>query len=105
MRLERRDDVSHGRRLLPDRTVDAGDITALLREDGVDRERGLAELPVADDELSLTASDRHERIDRLHPGVKRHVDRTPLDDSGGGPLGRHPCRGHDRSPSVYRTAQ
>ena len=47
--LERRHERGHGRELLADRDVDADEALALLVDDRVDRERGLARLAVADD--------------------------------------------------------
>ena len=79
---------------------------ALLREDRVDRERGLADLAVADDELALPASDRHERVDR--PSSRCAAARRP--DAGrrrpgaGRSTGIH-AAGTIGSPSVDRTAQ
>jgi hypothetical protein len=55
------------RRLLPDRDVDADQVLALLVDDRVDRDRRLAGLAVADDQLALAAADRHHRVDRLEP--------------------------------------
>src|SRR5205814_10195091 len=59
------------RSLLPDRDVDAEKVLPLLVDDGVDGDRGLAGLPVADDQLALTAPDRHHRIYRLEPRLHR----------------------------------
>src|SRR5204863_5593948 len=55
----------------------------LLVDDGVDRDRGLAGLPVADDELALTAADGNHRVDGLEAGLERLLDRLALDDAGG----------------------
>src|SRR5215472_4556995 len=43
------------RRLLSDRNVDADELLALLIDDRIDGNRGLAGLAIADDELTLTA--------------------------------------------------
>jgi len=80
MLFERRDDLRDRGLLLSDRDVDAGQILALLIDDRVDRDRGLAGLPVADDELALAAPDRGHRVDRLDPGLYRRVDVLPGDD-------------------------
>src|SRR5262245_59428679 len=64
-------DVRDRRHFLPDRDVDAFDVAVALVDDRVDRDRGLADLTVADDELALTATDRHHRIDTLEPDLHR----------------------------------
>jgi hypothetical protein len=81
--LERRDGLRHGGQLLPDRDVDADEVAALLVDDRVDRDRGLARLAVADDQLALAAADRDQRVDRLDAGLDRRVDRLADDDAGG----------------------
>ena len=55
---------------------------ALLVDDRVDRDRGLAGLAVADDQLALAAADRHHRVDRLEAGLQRLLDRLAIDDAG-----------------------
>ncbi len=50
------------RALLADRDVDAGDVPALLVDNGVDRNGGLSGLTVADDQLTLSAADRGKRM-------------------------------------------
>ena len=81
MLLERRDGLRDRRALLPDRDVDALHALTALVEDRVDRNRGLAGLAVADDELTLTATDRRHGIDRLDPGLQRLVHRLAADDA------------------------
>src|SRR5215470_7160345 len=79
------------RALLPHRHVDAIEldllvvrgVERLLVEDGIERDRGLAGLAVADDQLALTAPNRDQRIDRLQPGGHRLVHRFARDDAGG----------------------
>src|ERR1700731_24446 len=77
--------------LLADRDVDAPHlllgIAALpvlpLVEDGVNTDRGLAGLAVADDQLALAAPDRSLRVNRLDTGLQRFLDALAL----------HPRRG------------
>src|SRR6202012_5831136 len=72
--------------LLADRDVDAADLlgrvtrgpVVLLVDDRVDRDRALAGLPVAADQLPLAAADRGHRVDRLDAGLQRLLDRLPL---------------------------
>src|SRR5699024_6020906 len=93
------------RALLTHRHVNALDTGALLVDDRVDRHRGLAGLTVADDQLALTAADRHHGVDRLQAGLYRlvaalagnHTRRDPLDRLGG-------CR-LDGAVAVDRAAQ
>ncbi len=73
--LEDRDGVGDGRELLADRHVDADEALALLVDDRVDGDGGLARLAVADDQLALAAADRDERVDGLDAGLDRRVDR------------------------------
>ena len=68
--------------LLAYRNVYADDVAALLVDDGIDADGGLACLTVADDELSLAPSDRDHGIDCLDSGLHRLVDRRPVDDAG-----------------------
>src|SRR3546814_17435165 len=57
-------------------------VVALLVDEGVDRDCGLAGLAVADDQLALAAADRDQRIERLEAGVHRFMTRFPRDDAG-----------------------
>ncbi len=59
--------------LLADGDVDADDVVALLVDDRVDRDGGLAGLAVADDQLALAAADRDHRVDGLEAGLQRLV--------------------------------
>ena len=47
------------RGFLADRDIDTFNTGATLVDDGIDRKRSLAGLSVADDQLSLAATDRH----------------------------------------------
>src|SRR6185369_4697257 len=69
--------------LLADGDVDADHVPALLVDDGVDGDGGLAGLTVADDQLALTAPDRNHGVDRLEAGLHRLMHRLTLDDAGG----------------------
>jgi len=50
-----------------------------LIDDGVNRDRGLAGLPVTDNQFSLTTANRHHRVNRFESGLYRLADRLPLD--------------------------
>src|SRR5205085_9560398 len=72
--------------LLADGDVDALDLllrvaalpVVALVDDRVDRNRGLAGLPVADDELTLPASDRGHGVDGLDAGLEGLLHRLAL---------------------------
>src|SRR5690606_2505365 len=53
----------HGGCLLADGHVDANDVLALLIDDGVDHQGGLARLAVADDQLPLAPADGNHGVD------------------------------------------
>ena len=57
--------------LLADGDVDALHPQALLVEDGVDGDGGLARLAVADDQLALAAADRGHGVDGLDARLQR----------------------------------
>jgi hypothetical protein len=103
--LELAHDIGDGRLLLTDRDVDALHPGGLLVDDRVDRERGLAGLAVADDELALAATDRHHRVDRLVAGLHRLADRFAVDDARGHALDGRRARGVDRTLAIDRPAK
>src|SRR5690606_38524233 len=91
--------------LLADRDIDTFDAAVLLIDDRVDRERGLAGLTVADDQLALTAADRHHRVDRLVAGLHRLTDRLAVHDARRDALDRRVVRGVDRTLAIDRVAE
>src|SRR5262249_42329687 len=101
--LQRLDNLGDGRALLADRDIYTIELTGfvaagvdlLLIEDGVDDQRGLAGLTVADDQLALTAPDRHQRVDGLQPGLNGLVHRSA----------RHDARRFDLDPRALDIAQ
>src|SRR6201999_1410799 len=84
------DELRDGRALLADRDIDAIEldllvglrVERLLVQDGVERDRGLAGLAVADDQLALAAADRDQRVNRLEAGRHRLMHRLARDDAG-----------------------
>ena len=52
-------DLRDGRLFLSDRYIDANDVLTLLIDDGINSNSGFSCLAVADDELALSATDRH----------------------------------------------
>ena len=113
--LELLHQLGDGGALLADGDVDAVELLALvvaggvvvdlLVEDGVERDRGLAGLAVADDELALAAADRDERVDRLEAGRHRLVHRLARDDARRLHVGDAALGGGDRALAVDRVAE
>src|SRR5450631_1219322 len=91
--------------LLSDRHVDAFNAGGLLVDDGIDGERGLAGLAIADDQLALAAADRHHRIDRLVTGLHRLADGLAVDHARRHALDRRARLGVERALAVYLGAQ
>ena len=77
--------VCHGRALLTDGNVNADDVLALLVDDGIGGNDGLAGLAVTDDKLTLAAANRDHRVDGLNAGLQRLLDGLTIQDAG--------CRG------------
>ena len=80
--------LRHGGSTLANGTIHAHDILAPLVEDGVERNRGFARLPVTQNQFSLAAPDRYERIDDFETGLERHGDRRAVHDRRGGAFDR-----------------
>ena len=90
---------------LADRAIDTQDILAALIQDGVDCNGGLARLPVAEDQLSLTAPDGNERIDDFNSGLERHCDGRPIHDGRGRAFDRQAPACDHRSVAVEGSAE
>merc|ERR1712018_621188 len=56
-------------------------VEALLVDDGVNGNGGLASLPVTDDQLTLATANGHKRIDSLNAGLHGLRHRLPGDDA------------------------
>ena len=101
------------RALLADGDVDAADLllrvargpVLALVQDRVDRDRGLAGLAVADDQLALATADRGHRVDGLDAGLHRLGDRLTLDDRGGLQFEDAALGALDRAEAVERVAE
>ena len=105
MRFQRLLELGDGARLLSDGDIDADDILALLVDDGVEGDSGLAGLAVADDELALAAADGEHRIDAQNARLQRRIDTLAVDDAGGGALHRAVAVGADVSLPVNGHAE
>ena len=99
------DRFRHGRRALADGAIDADDVLALLVEDGVDGDGGLARLPVAQDQFALAASDRDERVNDLQPGLQRNGHRRSIHDLRRRSFDRQSRIGGDRPEAVERPTE
>src|SRR5207253_7099241 len=66
------------------------------------RNRRLARLAVADDELTLATADRHHRVDRLQTRLQRLADRLPIDDAGREALDGRELLRDNRSLAIHR---
>ena len=64
-------DIRNRRGLLTDSYVHADQIFAFLIDNRVDRNGSLAGLAVADDQFTLTAANRHHRVDGLKTSLNR----------------------------------
>ena len=111
--LEGAHQLRHGRAFLSDHHIDAIEllrfVVALvgnpLVDDRIDGERALARLPVADDEFALSASDRHQRIQRLDSRLHRLADRLSRNDTRRLYIDAPSMRRRDRSLAVDRVAE
>ncbi len=103
--LELAHDVGDGRGLLTDGDVDAFDAGAALVDDRIHRERSLAGLAVADDQLALAATDRDHRIDRLVAGLHWLRNGLPPDHAGRDLFDRGEDLGLDRTAPINGIAE
>ena len=97
--------VGDGRGLLSDRDVDAFQVLALLVDDGVDGDRGLADFAVADDEFPLAAADGSHGVDGLEAGLHRLPYRLPRDYARRDLFDGVGHGGADRALAVHRPAE
>ena len=98
-------DLGDGGCTLADGAINAQHILVALVQNGVDRDSGLAGLPVAEDQFALAAADRNQRIDYEEPGLQRHSDGCAVHDRRSRALDRQSLTGGNRSFAVERPAQ
>jgi hypothetical protein len=108
--FESGNDLGNRGRLLTDRHVDAldglvGSPVLALVDDRVDRDRRLTRLTVADDQLTLTTTDRDHSVDRLDTCLHRLAHRLASGDAGGLDLERTTRVALDRALPVDRVTQ
>ncbi len=90
MLFEHLHELRDGGALLADRDIDAIQLLVFVRlrvkrllvQDRVERDRGLASLAVADDQLALAAADRDQGVDGLEAGRHRLVHRLARNNAG-----------------------
>ena len=97
--------VGHRGGLLAHGDVDADHVLALLVDDRVDGDGGLARLAVADDELALAAADGDHRVDGDDARLHGLVHRLAVDDAGSLELDGAHALGLDGALAVDRHAQ
>ena len=76
------------RAFLPDRAVNANHVPALLIQNRVEDDGGLAGLAVADDQFALPAPDRNHRINGLDAGLHRLAHGLAIHHARGNALER-----------------
>ena len=103
--FERLDDARDRGRLLANGDIDADAVLPLLVQDRIDGDRRLARAAVADNQLALAATDRHEAVDRLEPRLQRLMDGLPVRNARRGELDGAMLRSLDRTLAVDRTPE
>ena len=74
--------LSNRRTLLSDRAINANQVIALAVDDGVNRDGRLASLPVANDQLALTASDWDHAVNSFESCGHRFADWLAFNNTG-----------------------
>ena len=97
--------VHNGRGFLANGHVNALNALALLVDDGVHRDGGLACLAVADDQLALTTPDGYHGVNRLKSCLHGLADRLPADDARSHLFNGSRRAGLDRAFTIRRIAQ
>ena len=98
-------DVGDSRCFLTDSHIHAGHVLTLLIDDGIHRNSGLAGLAVADDQLPLTATDRHHGVNRFQAGLYRLINRFTRYHARRNFFNLVGHLGVNRTLAVYRLAQ
>lgn len=107
------DELSDGGALLADGDVDAVEllglvvagVPALLVQDGVESDGGLAGLTIADNQLTLATADGHHGVDGLETGLDGLADGLAGQDTGGLELGTALLGGLDGTLAVNGVAE
>src|SRR5262245_10426607 len=76
------DNLGNRRALLADGDIDTNDVAAFLVDDRIDGNRGLAGLPIADDQFTLSTANRNHAVNSLESRLQRFFNRLTCDDTG-----------------------
>ena len=98
-------DGCHGGTLLTDGDIDADHILALLVQNGIRGDGGLAGLAVADDQLTLPPANGDHGVDGLDAGLQRHIDGFTVNNAGSRRLNGVVGRRGDGALAVNGVAQ
>src|SRR5260370_30277811 len=102
---ERLHHLGNGRTLLPDGAVNTYKVVALAVDDGVERDCGFARLPVADDQLALSAANRDHAVNGLESGGHGLAYRLAVDYARSDALDGDELLGIDGPLVVNRLAE
>jgi len=83
---------------LADGTPDAEDVVLVAQ--GIQGQRGLAGLPITQDQFALAATDGDQGVDDLDPGLQGSSDRRSAGQPGRVPLDRAVRLSHRRGGAV-----
>ncbi len=103
--LQRLGELDDGLLALADGHVHADQVPVAVVDDRVDRDRALAGLAVADDQLALAAADRDHRVDRLQAGQHRLLHGLALHHARRLEFGRARVARVDRALAVERVSE
>ena len=92
-------------RLLANRNINTDYAGILLVQDGINRNSGLTGTAVADDQLALSASDRHQGVNGLQAGLQRNVYRFTVGNTIGRGFNATGLTGADFALAVDGLAQ
>ncbi len=101
-RLDRASDAGA---FLADGDIDADHVAGLLVDDRIDRQSGLADRPVADDQLALAAPEGEKGVDDENPGLDRLGDEIALRYGRRRPFDRVEPFRRDRPLAVERPTE
>ncbi len=105
MLFECLDNLGDSGPLLANGDIDANHVLALLVDDRVKRDGCFARLAIADDQLALTAADRHHSVDRLDTGLQRLLHGLAVYYARRQPFERVELRGFNRAFAVDRMTE
>src|SRR3982750_1549836 len=93
-------DLRHARLLLTNGDIDTDQIFALLIDNRINRDGGLACLAVTDDQLALTTTNRDQGIDGGDTCLYRRIHRLALNNARSNTLDVTKCRSVNRALAI-----